>query len=137
MSLKGVDIEGEIRTTIKDREKQKKKKEKKELYFNGYPIKEYTPILFFFSIIAAISIIGNAIGEPTILEGGAILYLMITFFLYYNSTTSDKEYADRKIAELKQEIRRLESNIEGNELIIELLEKDIERLQDNSPQELH
>ena len=108
------------------------KKEKRELFFNGHPVKEYTPILFFFSIIAAIGIIGNAIGEANFWEGLAITYLLIAFFVYYYSNTEDKRRADYEIVELNKKIRMLESEIEGNELIIKLLKKDIERLQDNS-----
>ena len=112
---------------------QKEKKRKKdEIYLNGYPIKEYLPILFFFSVIAAIYIIFSAIKNPNFWVEASAIYLLIAFFLYYYSNTSDIESKDHEIAQLKQEISKLESIRECDKHIIELLEKEVEQIKNKT-----
>jgi len=128
MSLKGTN------NTIADCP-QKKIKKKKELYLFGSPIKDYMPIVFFFSVITAISIIISTIGEYNHWARISAIYLGICFVLYYCSSESDKQDNNYEIAQLKQKIRTLESNKQCDKNIIELLEKELAKAQDNSHQE--
>lgn len=109
-------------------------KYKKEIYLFGYPIKDYRPIATFFSVITAISIILSTIENPNFWESISLLYLGLSFFLYHYSNSTDKQDKDTEIAQLKQEIRRLESCRKSDKHIIELLEKELERANNNSQQ---
>lgn len=101
------------------------KKGKRKLYLFGYPIVEYVPILSFFFIIGAISIIIYAIDEDNILAQGASLFLSITFFIYHYSNTEDKRDKDNEIANLKAEIYKLKELSEGDKKYIKILEEKL------------
>lgn len=109
-----------------------KEKKKRGLYIGGYPIKDYLPILFFFSIIGAICVILSAIEKPNLWIEGSVIYLLLLFFLDHYGNTSDIQYKDHEIAELKQEIRKLESIRESDKHIIELLEKELGKAKESS-----
>ena len=110
----------------------KKEKKKRELYIGGYPIKDYLPILFLFSIGWGAYIIVEAIGEHNHWARLALLYLGICFSLYFYSSENDKEDHKRQASRLNQEIRTLESIRESDKHIIELLEKELEQAQKTS-----
>lgn len=92
-------------------------------------IEEYAHILFFFSIIGAIGIILSALEKPNLWVKGSVIYLLIAFFLYHYSITSDIESKNYEIAQLIQEIRKLESIRDADENIIKLLKQENERLE--------
>ncbi len=108
------------------------RKKKKELWLFGYPIKDYVPILFFFSIIGAIGIILTSIENHNFWVEASTIYLLLAFSLWHYSTTDGIQRKDFEIADLKREVRNLEDIIEGNKNIIMLLEKEIENKGNNS-----
>lgn len=110
-------------------------KKKHEIYIFGYPLKGYLPIILFFSVAGAISIILGAIEEPNFWVEGASVYLLIVFFLYNYSTSSEIQSKDYEIAKLMQEIKKLEDMRKSNEFIIELLEKELDKAHDSSNKE--
>lgn len=116
-------------------EKFEKKKGKREFYLFGYPIKEYIPILFFFSIMGAIGCIVCEIDPDNLLALGSALYLLIAFFMYHYSNTQDLQDKDYKIAELNQEIRKFEVSKECLELDIQLLKNELEKVQAQQEQQ--
>lgn len=108
--------------------KRKKEKEKKkyELYIGGYSVKDYLPILFFFSVLWAFYNIMYAIGDHNKWARFSVFYLGICFSLYHYSNASAKDHYKRDIARLNQEITKLESVRESDRHIIELLKKELE-----------
>lgn len=99
-----------IRKQIHKKDKENKNS---KFYLNGYPIKEYLPVLFFFSIIVAISIILCSTEHPNFLLEASAIYLLIVFFLYYHSNMSDIESKDREITQLKRENKQLKTKLEA------------------------
>lgn len=95
-------------------------------------LRNFTAIIFFFSIITAISIILDAIKKPNYLITGTVAYLLLTFFLYHYSNTSNIENKDIEVANLKQEIKKLENIKENDKLVIKLLEKELETIKNNT-----
>ena len=110
-------------------------KNKQEVYLFGYPIKEYIPILFFFSIMGAIASIVYEIDPDNLLAIGSAAYLLIAFFMYHYSNAQDLQDKDYKIAELNQEIRKLEVSKECFELDIQLLKNELEKVQAQQEQQ--
>lgn len=104
-------------------------KKKREFYIGGYPIKDYLPIFFLFSIFGAIGNIVTAIGEHNDWARLSLFYLGICLSLYFYSNESEKEERKREIARLNQEIRKLESFRDADENIIKLLKQENERLE--------
>ena len=104
-------------------------KKKKELWYFGYPIREYLPLLHFFLCHFAAYIILDSADINNIWVIISAFYLGISFFLYYYSTEKDKQDRNREIAKLKQEIGRFESIRESDKHIIKLLKQENERLE--------
>lgn len=77
-----------------------------------YYLNEYTDIIFFISIIAAIGIIISAIKNHNFMVTISVAYLLLAFFLIHHSNTCAIENKDHKIAQIKQEIRGLEKELE-------------------------
>ncbi len=135
-------INKENQTRLEEQRKSKSRKiknvkEKRELYIGRHPLKAYMPILFFFSIIAAIGIVLSAVENPTFWVAVAVGYLLIVFWLYYFSNNQDIQQKDREIAELKEEVRKLEDIRKSDKHIIELLEKELEKVHNSLQQNQH
>lgn len=113
----------------------KKEKKKYMLCIGGYPLKDYLPILFLFSIFWAFGNIVTAIVDHNNWAMFSVFYLGICFSLYFYSNVSDKEDYKRDITRLNQEIGKLESLRESDKHIIELLKKELEQLQNTSQQD--
>ena len=116
----------------------KKKAEKETWYLWGVPLTKetlYTAIyIIAFIISGCIFIDSIIIINNSIWFGCSATFLILSTFLYIhfkNDTIQDK---DREIADLKQEVRKLEDIRKSDEHIIELLEKELERYQDTSQQ---
>lgn len=77
-----------------------------------YYLNEYADIFFFISIIAAIGIILSAIKNHNFMVTASVIYLLLAFFVDHYSHASDIENKDHEIAQLKQEIRKLEKELE-------------------------
>jgi hypothetical protein len=108
--------------------KPKKEKKQRVLYLFGYSLGEWMPVLLFFSVVGAVGIIGEAIGEYNIWAIISAVYLLTAFLLYHHSSTEEKQQKEREIAELKHEIYNLKDTIKGNKFIIELLEKELDKI---------
>ncbi|MBQ4145304.1 MAG: hypothetical protein IJD36_01630 [Clostridia bacterium] len=111
--------------------KKQKEKNKRELYLWGHPIKEYIPIFEFYLIIGSIGIIISYV-KDNIWARGACIFLLLSFFLYHYSNTTDIEHKDNEIASLRQKIRNLEEIKDSDKHIIEMLEKKLEKMQGDS-----
>jgi hypothetical protein len=111
------------------------RKKKHEVSLFGVRIKEYIPVLFFFSIIGAIGCIVCEIDPDNLLAMGSAIYLLIAFFMYHYSNTQDLQDKDYKIAELNQEIRKFEVSKECFELDIQLLKNELEKVQAQQEQQ--
>ena len=89
----------------------KKEKTKHELYLFGYPIKEWLPVLQFFLIDFAVYVVLSQIKNPNIWTYGSVIYLLISFLLYYYSNVDEKQQKDREIAELQHKIYNLKQSL--------------------------
>lgn len=123
---------------MKKKEPKKRKKNGEELTwcFYGIPLTKENLLyaLFFIAIIVAVCIVSDAIIIPKddFWVSASLFFLMIVAFLYHYAKSSDLEDKDREIAQLKQEIKKLESIRKTDEQIIELLKKQIERYENES-----
>ena len=104
-----------------------KEKNKRKLYIFGHTIEEWLPVLYFFINLGAVGVVIYSIKEQSFLTTASLGYLLISFFIYHYSNTEDKQEKDYKIAELKREIEGLKSAEKDNKIIIELLEKELEK----------
>ena len=93
----------------------------------GFPINKENIItaLYYLSVIIAILILVGAIGVNNSLAQGSAGYLLITFLMYRYFNTEEKQHKDYEIAQLKQEIRKLEDIKKSDESIIKLLETEL------------
>lgn len=98
---------------------------------------EYIVFLFIISIFLAIGIVSESIDKDNIWEFLSFFYLGCCFSFYFYSNERYKEDARSEIAELNREIKVLEHHLESTEETIDFYKKELEKLQDNSQQELH
>ncbi len=108
-----------------------KEKRKRELWFFGYPIKEYLPLLHFLLCHLAAYIILESADIDNIGVGISSLYLATSFFLYFYSNEQEKQNRNREITNLRREINQLENTRAGDKFYIELLEKQLENKKNN------
>lgn len=111
---------------------RKTKKEKRELYLFGYPIKGYIPILYFFSVIAAVNVVLESLDKDNFWVMLSIFYLGCSFAYYFYFNEKDKEEHKSEIAELNKKISHLEYLRESDKQTIKLLTKELEKVEDKS-----
>lgn len=117
---------------------RKKKAKKETRYLWGVPLTKET--LYTAIYIIAFIISGCIFIDSIIIINNSIWFecsagfLILSTFLYIYSKNCIVEDKDREIADLKQEVRKLEDIRKSDEHIIELLNKELEIAQDTSQQ---
>jgi len=124
MSLKGV--------SDMDYNMGKKKGKKKTRYFYGVPLNRdtlYNSLYILAFIVASCILLDSITFKQNFWSECALGFMILSAALYYYSVTEDKQHKNYEIASLEQEIKKLESIREGDKHIIELLEKELEKAQ--------
>lgn len=115
---------------------QKNKKDNKhQIYLFGYKAKDWLPVLMFVVHILAICIVLSSVAKPNFWVQAAATFIMLSWFANHHFDTQRIEEKDQRINELETEIKRLKSNIKGDEQIIEFLDKQLKKAHEQSQNE--
>jgi hypothetical protein len=115
---------------------QKNKKDNKhQIYLFGFEFKEWLPVLMFVVHIFAIGIVLSSVPKPNFWVQAAAAFLMLSWFVNHHFDTQRIQEKDQRINELETEIKRLKSNIKGDEQIIEFLDKEFKKANEQSQKE--
>ena len=90
--------------------------------------------LYILAFIAASCVLSDALSihKNNIWVNCSLGFFILSGFLYHYSKATDIEDKDRKIAELNQRIHTLEDSSKSDKIVIELLEKELEKAQGNN-----